>query len=325
MNLTPTKGGATEVVLVTGANGFLGQAVLNQLVAHSSFKPIAAFRSKRDSKYDYRLCSDFNRTDEVSALVQNVDCVIHCAARVHMMEDSACDPLQAFRRVNTLGTLELATQASAAGVKRFIFISSIKVMGEETKIGSPYFYSDSMSPQDPYGISKAEAEVKLRELGHKTTMEIVIIRPPLIYGPGVKANFLAMLKLAQKNLPLPLGAVHNKRSLVALDNIVDLIVTCIHRQQAANQTFLVSDDQDVSTTELLQIMTLAAGKKPWLIPMSVSWLRFAGKLTGKKSVIDRLCGSLQVEIQYTKDTLNWKPPITLEEGIAKCFESESVS
>lgn len=305
-------------ILLTGATGFVGSAVLLKLgnnVASTIGRSKPAWFSGRHFQQEISAAANFQ------AALSGVSVVVHCAARVHMMNDHSSDPLAAFREVNTFGTLNLARQAAAAGVKRFIFLSSIKVNGESTLNGKPFSNDDLPEPEDAYGISKTEAEAGLKQIAAKSCMEVVIIRPPLVYGPGVKANFAAMLKLAQNNLPLPLGAIHNKRSLVALDNLVDLIVTCIDHPKAANQTFLVSDDKDVSTTELLKLMTRAAGKKPWLIPVPMSWLKLAGKLTGKQAVIDRLCGNLQVDISHTKETLGWKPPITLEEGIARCFNS----
>lgn len=304
-------------ILVTGYSGFVGQRLLQALPADKlvllgrqahSDSELKIFRKQLDNKEQYSEC------------FAHVSVVIHIAARVHVMADNALSPLDEYRTVNVLGTLNLAKQAAAAGVKRFIFISSIKVNGESTLGGKPFTYDDTPQPDDAYGISKAEAEAGLKQIAADTGMEVIIIRPPLVYGQGVKANFAAMIKLAKKNLPLPLGAIHNKRSLVALDNLVDLIVTCIDHPKAANQTFLVSDDQDVSTTELLQMMTRAAGKKPRLLPVPVSWLKLAAKLTGKQAVIDRLCGSLQVDISHTKETLGWTPPVTVEEGIARCFK-----
>jgi len=224
--------------------------------------------------------------------------------------------------VNSLGTLNLACQAAKAGVSRFIFISTVKVNGERTEKDKPFRFNNPSMPEDAYGISKSEAEFGLRALSKQTGMEVVIIRSPLVYGPGVKANFAAMMKLASKNLPLPLGAIHNKRSLVALDNLVDLIVTCIDHPKAANETFLVSDDQDVSTTELLNKMTVAAGKKPWLIPVPMKLIQLGAAVLGKKAVADRLCGNLQVDISHTKEVLGWTPPIMLEQGLARCFQKK---
>ncbi|WP_423186040.1 UDP-glucose 4-epimerase family protein [Alishewanella sp. d11] len=304
------------VILITGHTGFVGSALVAALSGsqlrlvgrrHIAGQPGQFFQKELTTTEDYSDC------------LAGVSVVIHAAARVHVMDDTAADPLAAYREVNVAGTLNLARQAAASGVKRFIFISTIKVNGESTLPGCPLTSSDISQATDAYGISKVEAEVALKSLCAETGMEFVIIRPPLVYGPDVKANFAAMLKLAKKNLPLPLGAIHNARSMVALDNLVDLIVTCIEHPKAANQIFLVSDDNDVSTTELLKLMVEAYGKKPWLIPVPMSWFRLAGKLTGKQAIVDRLCGNLQVDITHTKETLGWKPPISVAEGIRRCF------
>jgi nucleoside-diphosphate-sugar epimerase len=303
-------------VIVTGGGGFVGSRLVKKLDDH-----VILFG--RTSPHDYKgkfYNIDITPSFDYHGYMNEVQAVIHCAARVHIMDDNAEDPLSDFREINTYGTLNLAQQAADAGVKRFIFVSSIKVNGESTTLNKPYHYNDTALPEDAYGQSKAEAEVGLRNIAKETGMEVVIIRPPLVYGPGVKANFAAIMKLAAKNLPLPLGAIYNKRSLVALDNLVDLIVTCIDHPKAANETFLVSDGQDVSITELLNKMTVAAGKKPWLIPVPMKLIQLGAIMLGKKAVADRLCGSLQVDISHTKDKLNWKPVITLEQGLARCFQ-----
>jgi nucleoside-diphosphate-sugar epimerase len=255
-------------------------------------------------------------TDWQNAL-KGVDVVIHSAARVHVMEDKASDPLAAFRKVNVEGTLNLARQAAELGVRRFISISSIKVNGEGTSLGMPYLADAQPAPADPYGISKMEAEQGLRELAAESGMEVVIIRPPLVYGPGVKANFLNMMRWLHKGVPLPFGAIHNRRSLVALDNLVDLIVTCIGHPAAANQTFLVSDGEDLSTTELLRGMGTALGKPARLLPVP-SWLLETGAaMLGKQALSQRLCGSLQVDISKTRELLNWTPPVSVDEALRK--------
>jgi len=213
--------------------------------------------------------------------------------------------------------LNLARQAADAGVKRFIFVSSIKVSGESTELNCPYRSSDKPNPVDPYGISKFEAEEGLKALAADTNMDVVIIRPTLVYGPGVKANFLNMMKWLNKGIPLPLGAIHNKRSLVALDNLVDLIMTCIDHPKAGNETFLVSDDHDVSTTELLKLLGHALGKQSLLLPVPMSAINVAAKLLGKADFSQRLCGSLQVDINHTKQTLDWQPPYSIEQALLK--------
>lgn len=306
-------------VLITGYTGFVGQALVKALASETL--RLIGRRSLPDQPGQF-FQKVINAEQDYTDCLAGVSVVIHSAARVKVMEDLVVDPSAEYLAVNFEGTINLARQAAAAGVKRFVFISSIKVNGECTATGLAFGPFDPANANDPYGISKAKAEEALKQLANETAMEVVIIRPPLVYGPGVKANFAAMMKLAQKNLPLPLGAIHNKRSMVALDNLIDLVITCIDHPKAANQTFLVSDDKDVSTTELLQMLTRAAGKKPWLIPVPISWLKLAGKLISKQAVIDRLCGNLQVDISHTKDTLGWKPPISLEEGVARCFTTE---
>jgi UDP-glucose 4-epimerase len=306
------------MVLITGASGFLGghlvKALNNDCLTLGRTAPQSDTSNHFYVNFDEELCC--------LKAFQLSDVVIHCAARVHIMADEASDPLSEFRKINTKATLNIAQQAADSGVKRFVFISSIKVNGESTHLNQPYHYDDQVLPEDAYGLSKAEAEDGLRMIAKETGLEVVIIRPPLVYGLDVKANFGAMLKLASKNLPLPLGAIHNKRSFVAIDNLVDLIVTCIDHPKAANETFLVSDDQDISTTELLKKMIVAVGKKPWLIPIPVNLIQFGATILGKKSVADRLCGSLQVDILHTKNVLSWTPPITLEEGLLRCLHKK---
>ncbi len=234
------------------------------------------------------------------------------------MDDTSADPLAAFRQTNTAGTLHLARQAAAAGVRRFVFVSSVKVNGEGTAEGSPFTAADAPAPQDPYGISKMEAEQGLRQIAVDTGMEVVIVRPPLVYGPGVKANFATLMRWLQRGIPLPLGAVtDNRRSLVALDNLVDLLITCIHHPAAANQTFLVSDGEDLSTTALLRRMGQALGKPALLLPVPPALLALGAKVLGKGDVAQRLLGSLQVDITHTRETLGWTPPIGVDEGLRR--------
>jgi nucleoside-diphosphate-sugar epimerase len=238
------------------------------------------------------------------------------------MKEYQADPLAEFRRVNVDGTLNLARQAVVAGVKRFIYISSIKVNGEQTSIAQQFAAADTPAPEDAFGISKWEAEQGLQQLATETDMDIVIIRPGLVYGPGAKGNFSSLVRLVEKGLPLPLGAIRNKRSLVALDNLVDLIITCIDHPAAANQVFLAGDGQDLSTTELLRGVAQAMGKPSRLVPVPTSLLMLGATLLGKKAVAQRLLGSLQVDISKARDLLGWEPPITVEEGLRRCFESD---
>lgn len=308
-------------ILVTGANGFVGRTVCAEVLA-CGMAVRGAVRTHSDV-FPGVECWVFEglggQVDWVAALA-GVEVVIHLAARVHVMADTSANPLDEFRHVNVQGTLNLARQASAAGVRRFVFISSIKVNGESTPTGQPFAADDVPAPLDAYGVSKMEAEQGLRELSAQTGMEVVIIRPPLVYGPGVKANFAAMMRWLRRGVPLPLGAIHNQRSLVALDNLVDLIVTCITHPAAANQTFLVSDGEDVSTTELLRRMGQAMGKPARLLPVPASWLQLAATVVGKRDVAQRLCGSLQVDIEKTRQLLGWSPPLTLDQGLKKAAE-----
>ena len=244
--------------------------------------------------------------------------VLHLAARVHIMDDPASDPLAAFRKVNTLGTLNLARQAAATGVNRFVFVSSIKVNGEGTQPGSVFHGDDTPAPLDPYGISKHEAEIGLRQIAAATGMQVVIVRPPLVYGPGVKANFAAMMRAVQRGLPLPLASVtHNRRSFVALDNLVDLLITCLDHPAAANQTFLVSDGEDLSTADLLRRLGKAMSRQARLFPVPPALLQVGANLLGKGEVSQRLLGNLQVDISHTRETLGWTPPITVDEGLRR--------
>lgn len=306
-------------VLLTGATGFVGNSIVKQLQQVSGFHLTSAVRRQSLTGGKEAVVGNVDAETEWSDVLVNQQVVIHAAARVHVMTDKVTDPLAEFRYVNVDGTLNLAHQAAEAGVKRFIFISSIKVNGEQTQTGQPFFSHDTPSPEDFYGLSKHEAEQGLRELTTQTGMEVVIIRPPLVYGPDVKGNFASMINLVSKGLPLPFGAIHNKRSLVALDNLIDLIVTCIDHPRAVNETFLVSDGEDLSTTELLQGVAQAMGKPSRLIPVPSGLLQFGATLLGKKAVAQRLLGSLQVNISHTQQCLNWTPPLTVKEGLARCF------
>lgn len=300
-------------ILLTGATGFVGQQILRQLPPQT--RVFGRTKPARDCLF---FAGELSANTDYRAALSGVDVVIHCAARAHVMNETATNAAELYQDINTHATLALAEQAAVCGVKRFIFISTIKVNGEATATGYMFRANDARQPQDHYGESKAKAEIGLLDIAQRTGLEVVIIRPPLVYGPGVKANFAAMLKLAKKNLPLPLGAIHNKRSLVAVDNLVDLVLCCVDHPNAANQVFLVSDDHDVSTTELLQMMTRAYGKTPMLMPIPTAWLRWLASMAGKQAVIDRLCGNLQVDITFTKQTLGWRPPVSLQQGIEQC-------
>jgi len=313
------------MILVTGATGFVGNALVIRLAADRRFgRIVAAVRRSRVSLPEgvQSVCvGDFLPSTDWGEALQGVDGVVHCAARVHVMQDDATDPLQAYREVNVEGTLNLARQAAKAGVRRFVFVSSIKVNGEATRLGHPFRADDSPAPSDPYGVSKMEAEMGLRQIESDTGMEVVIVRPPLVYGPGVKANFASMMRWVARGVPLPLGAIHNVRSMVALDNLVDVLITALRHPAAAGQTFLVSDGEDVSTTELLRLTARAMGKRAVLLPVPAFALEFGAALVGKRAVAQRLCGSLQVDIEKTRRLLGWKPPLTLDQGLRKAVEA----
>lgn len=305
--------------LVTGANGFIGSAVCEWLRKNgvSVRGTVRALTSYPNGAEMVDIGSLSPETDWTSAL-KNVEYIVHLAARVHIMKDTNKNPLAEFRRVNVEGTANLAQQAAAAGVRRFVFLSSVKVNGEFTQPNSPFTAADTPAPVDPYGVSKCEAEQVLREIAAETGMEVAIIRPPLVYGPGVKANFESMMRWLARGIPLPIaGVTENRRSLVALDNLVDLIVTCLTHPAAANQTFLVSDDEDLSTAALLRRMGEAQGSPARLFYAPVSVLELGAAMLGKSSIYQRLCGSLQVDIRKTRELLGWSPPVTVDEGLRR--------
>lgn len=299
--------------VVTGATGFVGRAVCVKLTAdHRVFSAIA--RKPGQGLTDV---GDIAGATDWRGALAGADAVIHLAARVHVMRDTATDPLTAFRKTNVDGALNLARQAAAVGVRRFVFVSSIKVNGEETEHGRRYRADDPPDPRDPYGISKREAEDGLRAIAAETGLEVVIIRPPLVYGAGVRANFAAMMRAVQRGVPLPFGSVtDNRRSLVAVDNLVDLILRCLDHPAAANQTFLVSDDDDLSTAGLLTHLGIAFGRPARLVRVPVSLLNVGASLAGKRDMARRLLGSLQVDITETKRRLDWTPPKSVDQALA---------
>jgi nucleoside-diphosphate-sugar epimerase len=309
----------SKPVLITGASGFVGAAVAARLVQLGCPTTRAAVRRAYtqlppgvEGCVVTTLAAD---TDWTSALA-GIDSVVHAAARVHVMRESATDPLAAFRRVNVEGTLNLARQAAQAGVRRFVFISSIKVNGEVTEPGRPFHADDEPAPQDDYGVSKLEAEVGLRALAEATGMEVVIIRPVLVYGPGVRANFQALLRLVNNGVPLPFGKTANRRSLVALDNLADLVCTCLEHPAAANQTFLVSDGEAVSTAGLVRAMATALGKKPRLLDVPLPWMSRVAQALGQGAVTQRLFDSLEVDIDKNRQLLGWQPSTRMADALA---------
>ena len=306
-------------VLLTGANGFVGQH-LGAYLIQQGHRVIATTR-RNDVAFDYapmRIVSigDIGATTDWSTALEGVDVVIHLAARVHVIQEQATARLATFREVNTVGTVRLAQQAAEAGVKRFVYLSSIKVNGESTT-SWPFNENDLVTPQDPYAQSKWEAEQQLLALAAPTGMEVSIIRPPLVYGPKVRGNFLRLLGLAAKAWPLPLASINNRRSLVGIHNLCSLLEVCLHHPEAAGEVFLISDDQDLSTPQLLCMLAEAMGRPCRLVPFPPTVLAGISKLLGQQAVWTRLAGSLQVDISKARHKLGWQPVITVEQGVAE--------
>ena len=315
----------SALIAVTGQAGFVGKHVALELV-NREFKVRAVLRNVKsastpsDGNTNDVAVGDINSHTDWSAALAGVDCVIHCAARAQVMHETVGVALAAYRAVNVDGARRLAEQAAAAGVRRLVYLSSIKVNGEETAPGASFSLSDRPAPEDPYGISKWEAEQALWEISAKTGLEVVVVRPPLICGPGVKGNLARLLKLVRLGLPMPFSAVQNMRSLIGLDNLVDLLIRCVDHPEAAGQTFLVSDGEDLSTPDLIRYMAAAINRSPRLFPVPVSLLRLAGSALGKRAEIDRLVGSLQIDSSHTRQVLSWAPPVSVQEGIRRMVQ-----
>jgi len=310
-------------VLVTGAAGFIGRAVVTALDNKGVAVRCALRRSVPDLlpvDVERVVVGEVNDSTDWSVVLKGIDCVIHLVARTHQIGESGGGNFFEYRAVNVEGMRRLAASAVSAGVRRLVFVSSVKVNGERT-FARPYTAHDAPAPEDAYGISKSEAEQVLADIGERSSLETVIVRPPLVYGPGVKANFARLASCVQRGVPLPLGAVENQRSLVALPNLVDLIIHCLQAPKAAGQTFMVSDGQDVSTSALIRMMATVMQVRPRLVPVPVGILSLAGRLTGRQSEIERLTGSLQVDIRHTCETLDWRPPVSLEDGIRQALAS----
>lgn len=305
-------------ILLTGAHGFVGGNLQKALVDTGYFVHCACRNNIKTEKQNQSvreiIIGDISKSTDWADALDGVDVIIHLAARVHVMRDLASDPLEEFRAVNTLGTEKLARDSVRAGVKRFIFISTIKVNGEETN-NLPFTEKGEPSPVDPYAVSKWEAEKALYRISQKTGLEVVIIRSPLVYGPMVKGNFLTLLKLIDKGIPLPLGLVDNRRSLIGIENLADLIIHCIDHPYASGETFLASDGEDLSTPNLIRRIAKAFGRKPHLFPFPPKILQMAANVVGKGDVVQRLLGSLQVDSSKAECLLDWVPPVSVDEGI----------
>jgi len=303
------------MIALTGYSGFVGERLLENLTTNECL-----LLGRKNLNSNHSFCEvdlEFVHKLDLLESLKPVNTLIHMAARVHVMNETTNNPLAEFRTINTQATVELAKQAAEAGVKRFIFLSSIKVNGERTVNNITFTEQDKRTPTDAYGISKAEAEQQLILLGKQTGMEIVIIRSPLVYGEGVKANFASLMNLVNKGLPLPFRQItYNKRSLVSVYNLIDLIRVCIKHPKAANQLFLVSDDNDLSTAQMIALMAKVQGKKNIALPVPFWCFALVGKLLNKNDVVERLTGSLQLDISHTKVTLGWTPPHSVEHGFA---------
>jgi nucleoside-diphosphate-sugar epimerase len=313
---------ADKRILVTGASGFVGRSLCSHLVSvgfpvRGTLLPWEEPKSLAEGVTPVVVEPLQGETEWWDAL-NGVDTVIHLAARVHIMSDPSADPLAEFTKVNTDGTRRLAREAAEAGVRRLVFVSTVKVNGEET--AEPYSERSPALPTDPYGISKWQAEQALREVEAQTGLEVVVLRPTLVYGPGVKANFLNMMKVIQCGTPLPLASVRNRRSLIYLGNLVDALATCASHPGAAGQTFLVSDGEDLSTPELVRLTASALGSPARLFPFSTSLMQLTGKLAGKSAQMSRLTGSLAVDSSRIRNELGWRPPYTVKEGLKATAE-----
>ncbi len=302
-------------ILVTGASGFVGRALCHTLLAEG-FRVYGTTRAAGDLPQGVQRVIWSGQSAELANLPP-VDIVVHLAARVHVMRDNAVDPLAEFRATNVEMTRRLALWAAEQGVKRFVLMSSVKVNGEATKPGHAFSAGDVPAPEDAYAISKLEAEQALRAECSVAGTEYVVIRPPLVYGPGVQGNFASMVRWVKRGIPLPLGAVSNRRSLVALDNLISFTITCLEHPAAANQVFLVSDEEAVSTTEMLRKIALAYSVAPRLFGIPKSWFRCVEALLGKSSIVDRLFGSLEVNDAKVRDMLGWRPVVTMDEQLKK--------
>ena len=307
-------------ILVTGASGFVGQALVAHLVGLDSNEVVAMMRASPANRLAgarYVAAGDMTAGRLGAATLEGVEVIVHAAARVHVLNDDKAKSAIEFDRVNVTATLELAHQAVAAGVRRFVFLSSIGVNGVQTDIGKPFTEADPPNPHNPYADSKLKAEQGLLLLSEQSGLELVIIRPPLVYGPGVRANFAALMRAVQRGWPLPLACVHNLRSMVAMDNLLSFIATCVDHPRAANTTFLVSDGQDISSPDLVRGLAQALGVAARLVPVPVSALQFVGRAFGRGDVIQRVCGNLRVDISKARRVLAWQPPVSMEEGLRR--------
>ena len=314
--MSPAKLIYPGIVAVTGANGFIGKAVCEYLLRHG-FKVRPLAREKLEPSF--YVSPELGEHANWSEVLADVSCIIHCAGRAHVMREIELDPMEVYREINAKGTKTLAEQAVRCGVKKFIFLSSIKVNGEKTSNEEKFKFNDYPNPKDPYGISKWEAEQALMKISATSELEVTIIRLPLVYGRGVRGNFLRLIGLINKGWPLPLASVKNKRSMIAMGNLLDILRVCIIKQDPGINTFLVSDNYDLSTPELVSKLAKVLGKPVFLFSFPVWAIRAISKFSGMSTEEERLTGSLQVDITHTCHKLSWIPPVSVDEGLENAF------
>ena len=310
-------------ILVTGASGFIGQSLCKTLLkSGKSVRGVVRSLNSfsKNTNIEYVAVGDIVYKKDWKNILADIDCIIHCAGRAHIMNETKSDSLKFYRSVNVDVTKQLAEQAASAGVRRLVFLSSIGVLGMDTNNRKSFLYSDEINPTENYAISKYEAEQALHQISNKTAIETIIIRSPLVYGPSAPGNLARLIKLVRSNVPLPFGMVNNKRSMVGIDNLVDLLIRCIDHPDSAGKTFLISDGEDLSTPDLIKHMSSSMGRKVYLFPVPVFLLKFVSRIFGKQKEIDRLVGSLKIDSNYTQETLKWTPPVNVSEGIRRMVQ-----
>jgi len=311
-------------ILITGGNGFIGKALTKKLIQNSYFVKISSRKKEFNSKnlFTTYMTGEIDGKTKWDKILNNIDCVVHCAATTSNMNKNEKETSESFQKVNIEGTINLARQSVSMGVKRLIFLSSIKVNGEKTFNNSSFKYYDIPNPNDAYSNSKWIAEQELRKISKSTNLELIIIRSPLVYGPGVKGNFKRLINVIRTNMPLPLAMVQNQRSMIGIENLIDLIIRCIDHPKASGKTFLASDGEDLSTPELIKLIALSMGMKANLFPLPIFVLKFLGSIFGRREEINRLVDSLRIDNNYTKEILNWIPPMSVEEGIRRITQDK---
>lgn len=310
-------------VLITGATGVVGGALARHLAENSKIvAPVRKYSAELPAQVEQRLIGDINGPVEWSGMLNDVDCVVHCAARVHVMQELDTDAFNTYRQVNVIATRNLARAAAAAGVKRFVFVSTIKVNGESTLVDTPFRSTDDPAPKDFYGMSKWEAEQELKDIETETGMEVVIVRLPMVYGPAAKGNFDKLVKLVRSGIPLPLGKIENKRSFIYVGNVVEFLALCVHHKNAAGHTFLISDNDDVSTTELLRAIARAINVKVRLLPVPADWISRLARLVGREEFSQRLLGSLTIDSSDATNYLDWSPSYKLQAALSESLADD---